>query len=104
MVDTEWPDLEGQEVQYRDADWELTGEVDVQRDGTVIAAAARRTDDNQHGTARLSFQVQDAPASLNPGNLGTHFNRIDRSGADPAILVKGEGRTYRYSLERLEYQ
>jgi len=104
MVETEWPEIGGKEVRYRDARWELTGAVDVQDDGALLAAAATRTDDNRHGRARLFFRVDDVPESLNPGNLGTHFDSLDRSGNRTALVVKAAGRTYRYPLHRLEYE
>ena len=37
MVETEWPEIGGKEVRYRDARWELTGSVDVQDDGALLA-------------------------------------------------------------------
>lgn len=58
----------------------------------------------RHPKATLYFGLDDAPDSLNPGSLGDHFDSLERTGRRQHLVVKTEGRTYRYELERLEYE
>ena len=57
-----------------------------------------------HDEATLTYDIQDGPASPNPGNLGTAFASVEREGDRHYLDVKIEPRTYRYALERLEYE
>lgn len=104
MVESHWEDLRGKRLRYRDGTWELTGDVDVLRDGTVVAVEATRTDGSRHEDARLYFGVEDPPDSLNPGSLGDHFDSLVRDGDEQFLRVKAPGRIYRYELQRIEYQ
>ena len=101
MVEENWVDLEATELRYRDRTWELTGDVDVRASGEVLAVEARQTDDVRRGDATLYFGLQEGTHSLNPGNLGDHFDRLERVGDDHHLVVKNDGRTYRYELQRL---
>ena len=103
MVETHWDDLRGRRLQYRDHTWELSGDVDVREEGELLAMDAQRADGNRGEPALLHFRLVDAPDSLNPGNLGTHFDSIVREGSRHDLLIKKEARTYRYRLRRLEY-
>lgn len=103
MVESHWGDLVDRRVKYRDRTWELTGNVDVKQNGSLVAVEGRDRDDVKGRTAWLSFGLENPPNSLNPGNLGDHFNRLDREGDRTHLIVKREGRTYRYELQRLEY-
>jgi len=102
MVDAHWEDLRGRQVRYGDDSWELTGDLEIRESGRLLAVEARRTDDVRQPTARLHFDVTDGPGSLNPGDLGEHFDRLERRGGEQYIVVKREGRTYRYRLHRVE--
>ena len=104
MVESTWPELGGKELRYLDHGWELTGTVDVRRNGETLAVEARQTDDVRGRTGRLFFGLQDSAHSLNPGNLGEHFDHVDDAGGDPQIVVKKGRRTYRYDVQRLEYE
>lgn len=104
MVETHWEDLRGTELRYRDHAWALTGDVSVRDTGELLVVEAEQVDGSKRGTARLYFSITDSAGSLNPGNLGTHFNRLERDGTRHAIVVKKEGRSYRYELTRLEYE
>jgi hypothetical protein len=101
MVESHWEDLRGRELRYRDHTWELTGDVDVRESGELLAVEARQTDDVRHGTATLYFALEPPTDSLNPGNLGDHFDRLERTGNTQYLVVKKERRTYRYVLQRL---
>lgn len=102
MDESRWEDLRGRELRYRDQAWELTGEVAVREQGELLAVQARRADDVAHDAATLSFDLDGSPDSLNPGNLGEHFDRLERTADGVFIHVKKGGRTYRYKLQRVE--
>jgi hypothetical protein len=104
MADTEWPELGGKTVRYHDDTWELTGNVDAREAGRLLAVEARQADDVRHPTATLHFGIEDGADSLNPGNLGDHFDRLERRDGRQYLLVKKDRQTYRYELRRLEYQ
>lgn len=104
MVEPRWAELRGKELRYRDHTWELTGDVDVRRNGELLAVRARQVDDVRHRTATLYFGLDNPPAALNPGNLGEHFDRLERTDDEIMLVVKKERRTYRYELQRLQYE
>lgn len=104
MVEARWEDLRGRELRYREHTWKLTGNVDVHKSGDLLAVEATQVDDVRQSTATLSFGLETPPDSLNPGDLGTHFDRLVREGDDQYIVVRKEGRTYRYQLQGLEYE
>ncbi|ELY47183.1 hypothetical protein [Natronorubrum bangense] len=104
MVEMEWPQLSGTELQYSDHSWELTGTVDVGPTGDVLGAEAKQVDDVRQRNATLRFGLQDGAPSLNPGEMGSHFDRIEQAGATKHLVVKTDTRTYRYRLHGLEYR
>jgi len=104
MVEAHWEDLRGKELRYRDRTWELTGDVDVRERGGLLGLDAREVDDVRHGTATLYFGIDDPPDALNTGDLGEQFDRLERTKRHQYLLIKTEGRTYRYELQRLEYE
>jgi len=99
MGDEHWDDLRGREVRFGGHTWELTGDVEVRKRGETVAADARRVEGSSHDAATLVFAVEDPPDSLNPGNLGEQFSRIERDGDGSHLVVETPGRTYRYRLE-----
>lgn len=104
MVETEWPEIGGTEVQYGDHTWELTGTVDIAETGDALAVEAKQVDDIRERKADLRFGLHDDAPSLNPGNLGSHFDRLERAGDTQYLVVKTEPRTYRYELQGVEYE
>ncbi|MEF8807566.1 hypothetical protein [Natronomonas sp.] len=102
MVETEWPELGGKQLQYGDHTWELTGTVEVQGTGDSVAVRARRADDVRGEEVDLRFGIDEGPGSLNPGNLGEHFDRLERSGNLQYLVVKKEGTVYRYKLRGID--
>ena len=104
MVETNWPELQEKELRYRDGTWRLTGNVDVRESGELLVAEANRTDDIRGETASLHFGIESPGDSLNPGDLGEHFDRLERTGDGQYLVVKEEARTYRYELQRLAYE
>mgnify|MGYP006274814265 CR=1 FL=1 len=102
MVEAHWEGLRGRELRYRDRTWEFTGDVDILDEGEVLAMSARATDDVGRERARLVFGLTGGGDSLNPGNLGTHFDRIEHTGDGRYVVVRTESDTYRYLLRRLE--
>ena len=103
MVESHWDDLRGRELRYLDTSWELTGDVDVLDTGALIAVDAKQAEGSRRVTAVLHFGLDEPTDSLNPGALGEHFDRLERVGDDHYLVVKTEGRTYRYVLDRLEH-
>lgn len=104
MVEQQWPEIGGKELRYGDHTWELTGDVDVRGTGEVIEAKAKELDDVRHRNGTLRFNLEQQPASLNPGNLGDHFDELQREGDRYRIIVKKEPRTYHYNLESFEFE
>lgn len=104
MVETHWDDLRGRELRYLDGTWALTGTVDALDDGELLAVEAERVDDVRGETATLYFGLPGPADSLNPGDLGEGFDRLEREDDDQFLVVRRERRTYRYELQRLEYE
>lgn len=104
MVETRWPDVCGEQVRYSDHTWELTRMVDVRGTGELLEVEATQVDGVRHGTAILRFEIENQPASLNPGNLGDHFDRLEREGNRYYLVVKKEARTYRYESHVITHQ
>lgn len=104
MVETHWDDLRGREVRYRDHTWELTGEVEVRNGGESLAVTATQVDDVRHSTADLHFGLRAGTESLNPGDPGEHFDRLERAGGVQQLVVRKRGRTYRYELHGMAYE
>lgn len=102
MAKSTWPDLQEKRLRYDDRTWELTGDVDVRNSGELLAVEARQTDDVRHGRATLHFGLDTSGDSLNPGNLGEHFDRLERTANEQHLVVRDDHRTYRYVLQRLE--
>jgi hypothetical protein len=103
MVETHWSELRGKRLRYRDRTWELTGDVEVRASGDQLAVEARQADDVRRGRALLHFGIVDGTDSLNPGNLGDHSDRLERTDSGQHLVVGKGSRTYRYELRRLEH-
>lgn len=104
MTETRWPEIGGKELRYADHTWELTGMVDVRETGEVLHVEARQLDGVRHGMAILRFGLTHPPASLNPGDLGGHFDRLERDDGRWTLIVRKEARVYRYELHGFEWQ
>lgn len=100
-METHWDDLRGRELRYDDRTWELTGDVTVREQGTLLSVDAREIDGSKRRQATLHFDAA-TDDSLNPGNLADDFHHLER-GATDTIVVKTAGRTYRYDLNRIAY-
>lgn len=103
MVEDSWHELGGTQIRYGDSTWELTGEVTVRGTGEGLGVEARQVHDVRHRKATLQFGLEDPPASLNPGDLGEHFDHLERENDEHYIVVRQSPRTYRYKLDGLEY-
>jgi len=103
MVESNLEDVRGKRLRYQGYSWELTGDVDVLDDGAVLAVDARQVDTVPRDDARLYFGIENPPGSLNPGDLGEHFDSLVSEGDEQALRIKKPGRTYLYELQRLEY-
>ena len=104
MVVKQWAELGGKELRYLDQTWECTGEVDVRQSGELLGVEAKQVDDVKHSTATLYFAIQNSTDSLNPGALGDHFDTLGQADGEQYLELRTEGRTYRYVLQRMEYQ
>ena len=103
MVETNWPELHGKELRYRDGTWRLTGDVDVRESGELLVAEANRADDVSGESASLHFGIESPGDSLNPGDLGDNFDRLERTKRSQYLVVKKGPKTYRYELQRLDF-
>ncbi|WP_435320803.1 hypothetical protein [Haloarchaeobius sp. TZWSO28] len=103
MFQARWDDIKGRELRYGGHTWKLTGDISIEDSGSVVSVEARQIDGVKGDLARLQFDIDGQPHSLNPGNTGEHFNRLERVGQRQYLVIKNEGRTYRYELHRIEY-
>jgi len=103
MVEISLVAIGGKEVRYDDGTWELTGDVDVVGTGEHIQAEAKQVDDVRGRRARLRFDLETPPASLNPGDVGGYFESLERDGDRYQLVLKTDQRTYRYELNGIEY-
>lgn len=99
MSESTWPELAGKELPFAGKQWELTGQVEVRDSGALLEVEARQVDDDRHPVATLRFGLDSPPASLNPGAINDHFDQLRPNGDEYHLLVKTEGRTYRYELQ-----
>lgn len=103
MVETHWDDLRDRELRYQGHRWQLTGDIEVGNSGSVLGVAARQADGVRGERATLYFDIENPSKSINPGNMAQHFDRLERTADGQHLIVKTDGRTYRYVLERLSY-
>jgi hypothetical protein len=103
MVEQHWDTLRGRELRYQDHTWELTGDVTIRDRGELLGVEARQADAVRHRDATLYFANARRPESLNPGNIGEYFHRLEMTGGARDLVVKNGHRSYRYRLQRLEY-
>jgi hypothetical protein len=102
MVDAHWEGLRGKELRYRGNAWELTGDVGVRQNGELLAVEAKQADDVRHRRVTLHFGLDGPASSLNPGNMGEHFDRLERGDDGQRIVVTKGGRRYQYELRRMK--
>lgn len=102
MTNTVWPELGGKEVRYNDQRWKLTGDVAVEDNGETLAVEGTAVDDVRHENATIYFSIDGSSKTLNPGDLGDHFDSVERRGRRLYVNVKKEGRRYRYQARRIE--
>lgn len=95
------PELAGETLRYRDATWELTGKLEVKRNGEVIHAEARNENRVRGNAGTLSFALRDSNASLNPGNLGEIDVELRRLEDGHDLVVRRNHGTTRYRLTSL---
>ena len=103
MVEIEKPELEGESVRYRDNTWELTGAVEVKRNGELIHAKARKSSRVRGNSGTFSFALQDSTASLNPGNPGEFDVELKRLEDAYYLVVVRDHATTHYRLTNLNY-
>ncbi|WIV67475.1 hypothetical protein [Natrialbaceae archaeon AArc-T1-2] len=103
MVETHKPELEGETLQYRDDAWELTGTIEIKRNGELIAAEARKTDRVRGETGRLAFTVANGASSINPGNPENFVAEIEPQNTGYALIASRDHTTDRYELNSMQY-
>lgn len=103
MVEIEKPELAGETLRYRDNTWELTGTIEVKRNGETIHAKARRADRVRGDAGTLSFTLQDSTASLNPGNPGEFNVELEQLEDGQYLVVRRDHATTDYRLTSLQY-
>ena len=103
MVEIAVPELEGVRIRYNDDTWELTGGIDVRRNGELIRAQAKKPDRVRGSTGRLTFVLDTPPASLNPGSPGEFSCEITTSDGEHELVITRDDRTDRYRLLKITY-
>lgn len=101
MVETTLSQLSGERVRYHDDTWVMTGEITIRRNGEVIDAAANQEDRGR--SARLRFELQNKPRSVNPGNVGNLDVDLKRDDDGPMLLLHRSNGTDRYRLDAMTY-
>lgn len=103
MVETHKPELEGRQLQYRGDAWELTGTVEIKRNGELIAVEARKTNRVRGETGQLSFTLADGTSSINPGNPDDFEAEIEPRNAGYTLVATRDHTTDRYELSSMQY-
>ena len=104
MVEVAVPELEGARLRYNDDTWELTGTIEVKRNGELIEASARKPDRVRGSGGRFTFVLDSPPASLNPGNLGAFSCELTKGEREYGLTITRDGRTDRYGLKKMAYK
>ncbi len=104
MVELAVPELEGVQVRYNDDTWELTGTVEVKRNGELFEAQAKKPNRVRGSTGRLKFVLDTPPASLNPGNPGEFDCEVTEDDGEYRLTISRDRGTDRYSLTKLRYE
>ncbi|EMA37359.1 hypothetical protein [Halobiforma nitratireducens] len=104
MVDAQWSELEGTELEYGGDGWELTSEVDVRNTGTLREVEARRVDGVCKRAASLRFELagDERSPSVNAGNVSGGFHRLERHRQ--YLVVSDPQRTYRSGLRGIVHR
>lgn len=103
MVEINVPEIEGARLRYNDDTWELTGTIEVKRNGELLQARAKKPDRVRGSGGRLKFVLDTPPASLNPGNPGEFDCELTKDDAGYGLTIARDGRTDRYSLMKMTY-
>ncbi|GAB7091345.1 hypothetical protein JCM18237_16160 [Halorubrum luteum] len=103
MVEINVPEIEGARLRYNDDTWELTGTIEVKRNGELLQARAKKPDRVRGSGGRLKFVLDTPPASLNPGNPGEFDCELTRGDGGYELTIARDGRTDRYSLMKMTY-
>lgn len=104
MPETHIKDLEGERVRYGGDTWELTGALDVKRDGATLHARAKQVERVRRSRGTLTYHLQNPPASLNPGNLGEFDVEPERRDDGQYLLVRRPNGTSEYKLDSMSYE
>ncbi|WP_418285708.1 hypothetical protein [Halorubrum sp. DTA46] len=104
MVEADVSELEGERLRYNDDTWELTGTIEVKRNGELIEARARKPERVRGSGGRLTFVLDSPPASLNPGNLGAFSCELTETEDGYGLTITRDGRTDRYGLKKMTYE
>lgn len=103
MVELTVSALEGVQLRYNDDTWELTGTIDLQQNGELVEAQAKKPDRVRGSSGRLKFVLDTPPASLNPGNPGEFDCELTKVDSGHELTISRDGRTDRYSLKKMRY-
>ncbi|WP_255171528.1 hypothetical protein [Natrononativus amylolyticus] len=103
MAEIHAADLEGERIRYNDDTWEFTGTLDVKRNGELIHAEAKKPDRVRKNRGTLSFTLQNPPASINPGNLGSVGISLEERDDGQYLVAARPNATNTYKLDSLSY-
>ena len=104
MVETEVSELEGERLRYNGDTWELTGTLEVKRNGELIKAHAKKPERVRGSGGRFIFTLDTSPASIYPGNLGELSCTLTEVDDGYGLIVERGGSTDRYGLTKLTYE
>lgn len=104
MVEIQAPNLAGERIRYNNDTWEFTGDIAFKQNGSLIEANARKPDRVRGSRGIFRFQLQDASASINPGNPGDFDIHIERQAGDVILQLTRAHSSDRYKLKSVRYQ
>ncbi len=104
MVETQFNQLTGARIRYNDDTWELTGDITIKQNGAVLEAEAHKPDRVRKSRGILRFQLQNPPASINPGNPGEFDIDIETTGGETILVLERSHASDRYAVKSLRYE
>lgn len=103
MVEIHITQLEDERIRYNGDTWAFTGDINVKQNGAVIEARATKPDRVRRSKGTMRFQLQNPPASLNPGNPGEFDVKLGLEGNDTVLELIRPHANDRYVLKSVSY-
>lgn len=103
MAEAHIAQLKDEQIRYNDDTWAFTGDISFKQNGSVIEARVRKPDRVRGSRGTMRFQLQNPPASINPGNLGEFDVDLTRDGTKAVLELSRPSTSDRYTVSNLRY-